>query len=65
MDSLLDSKYKSIWDKLSLPINDLKKIDLIIKIGINEVVILNLLVEVHNRGFSKGKKVILDELTKI
>ena len=50
------------WDKLNLKIKDVETVKMLIALGVKEITLYNLLVNVHNNGFNKGKNVVLDEI---
>lgn len=54
-------KHVDKWDELNLKINEYQIFSNLINNGINEVELLNILINIHNRAFEKGKKVVLDE----
>lgn len=50
------------WDKLNLKINEIQFFSNLIDNGVNEVEMLNIIINIHNRAFVKGKNVVLNEM---
>ncbi len=54
-------KYANKWDELNLKIDEVQVFSNLIDNGVNEVELLNTIINIHNRGFEKGKNAVINE----